>query len=96
MTAPQSRTQQGFLVSGRVQAVGFRWWTRQLALQIGVTGTVENLDDGRVEVHACGSPDCLDRFRRRLRHGPPGALVDDVVEIPSTLPLSTTGFRILT
>jgi acylphosphatase len=42
-------------VRGRVQGVGFRWWTRCRALELGLTGYASNLDDGRVEVVAEGS-----------------------------------------
>lgn len=41
-------------VSGRVQGVGFRWWTRARALELGLTGSASNLEDGRVEVVAEG------------------------------------------
>jgi acylphosphatase len=42
-------------VTGRVQGVGFRWWTRARALEIGLAGWARNLDDGRVEVVAEGT-----------------------------------------
>jgi acylphosphatase len=42
-------------VSGRVQGVGFRWWTRARALELGLAGWARNIDDGRVEVVAEGS-----------------------------------------
>jgi acylphosphatase len=42
-------------VRGRVQGVGFRWWVRSRALELGLVGTVTNLDDGRVHVVAEGS-----------------------------------------
>jgi acylphosphatase len=41
-------------VEGRVQGVGFRWWTRARALELGLTGSAENLADGRVKVLAEG------------------------------------------
>jgi acylphosphatase len=44
-------------VEGRVQGVGFRWWTRSRALELGLTGMAENLDDGRVKVVAEGPRD---------------------------------------
>jgi acylphosphatase len=48
-------------VEGRVQGVGFRWWTRSRALELGLTGMVENLADGRVKVVAEGPQDrCQD------------------------------------
>jgi len=50
------------VVDGLVQGVGFRWWTRNLAQSLGLTGTVENLWDGRVECHAQGPDDAVDRL----------------------------------
>lgn len=67
-----------FLVSGRVQGVGFRWWTAREARRLGVAGMVRNREDGRVEVHAVGSPETLDRFAVLLGSGPPMARVDGV------------------
>lgn len=57
-------------VRGRVQGVGFRWWTRSRALELGLTGTVANLDDGRVEVVAEGSRDACESLVELL--GAPG------------------------
>ena len=67
-------------VTGRVQGVGFRWWTRARALELGLVGSATNLTDGRVEVVAEGPPEQLDALLTALR-GPlaPGR-VDVVVE----------------
>lgn len=59
-----------FLISGRVQGVGFRNFAQRLALQTGVSGWARNLDDGRVEVQANGTAPQLDDFESRLRQGP--------------------------
>jgi acylphosphatase len=64
------RSAKIFLVSGRVQGVGFRAYTEYVARQIGVTGWVRNLADGRVEAHASGTPEQLDDFEARIRTGP--------------------------
>ncbi len=57
-------------VQGRVQGVGFRWWTRSRALELGLVGTATNLDDGRVEVVAEGpEPQCR-RLLELLPKGP--------------------------
>ncbi len=69
-----------YLVSGRVQGVSFRYFTRALAAEQGVTGWVRNLADGRVEAQAAATPEILQRFRERLGMGPPGASVDSVEE----------------
>ena len=55
-----------WFVRGRVQRVGFRWWTRARALELGLVGHARNLDDGRVEVVAQGEPDRLDRLGELL------------------------------
>ena len=62
-------------LTGRVQGVGFRWFTRRAAQDLGLTGKVRNLPDGSVEVEAAGTPERLDAFRERLRQGPRGARV---------------------
>jgi acylphosphatase len=67
-------------ITGRVQGVGFRWWTRQTAEQVGVRGTVRNAVDGSVEVRFAGPPDAVDRFMDALRAGPPYARVDRLEE----------------
>ena len=67
-------------VKGRVQGVGFRWWTRARALELGLVGSATNLDDGRVEVVAEGPQEAVDALLARLRGpGTPGQ-VDFVAE----------------
>jgi acylphosphatase len=58
-------------VQGRVQGVGFRWWVRARALELGLTGFARNLVDGRVEVCAQGDPAAV-RALRALLEGQPG------------------------
>ncbi len=83
-----------FRVTGRVQGVGFRWWTRLQARQLEVEGTVRNAADGSVEVQARGEAAALDELRRRLSSGPPAALVESVEPIPFDY-AGTGGFQIL-
>lgn len=64
-----------FVVSGRVQGVGFRWWARSTAAALGLRGTVRNRPDGGVEVRAWGDTAALDRLERELWSGPPAARV---------------------
>jgi acylphosphatase len=60
-------------VKGRVQGVGFRWWTRARALELGLVGTATNLDDGRVEIVAEGPPTACQALLEALHGtGPPG------------------------
>lgn len=63
-------TARRYLISGRVQGVGFRNFAQRAAAETGVSGWARNLDDGRVEVHANGSEHQLDEFESRLRSGP--------------------------
>ena len=65
-------------VRGRVQGVSFRFYTRDEATALGLTGWVSNCDDGSVEVVAEGSRPALDRLLAWLRQGPPAARVDDL------------------
>lgn len=60
-----------WFVRGRVQGVGFRWWTRARALEVGLVGHARNMDDGRVEVVAEGDPADLDRLDELLRETAP-------------------------
>lgn len=74
--------QGGFRVTGRVQGVGFRGWTRALGIRLGLSGTVRNLDDGSVAVHARGAESQLRELRARLAEGPPVAHVTAVDPLP--------------
>lgn len=66
-------------VRGRVQGVSFRLHTRQAAAQIGVTGWVRNLPDGRVEILATGEQERVDRLLDWLPKGVPAGRVDALV-----------------
>lgn len=57
-------------VKGRVQGVGFRWWTRARALELGLAGSATNLADGRVEVVAEGPEEACRALLAQLPHGP--------------------------
>ena len=69
-----------YIVTGRVQGVGFRWFVEKEARAIGVGGWVRNNDDGSVEVLASGSEEQLARLRKSLQAGPRAARVDEVQE----------------
>jgi acylphosphatase len=57
-------------VRGRVQGVGFRWWTRARALELGLAGFARNMDDGRVEICAQGSLEAIERLRELIEEEP--------------------------
>jgi len=80
---PSERTSvqaRRFLIRGRVQGVGFRWFVEHEAHILRITGWVRNNHDGSVEVLAMGAPEQLAGLRSRLREGPRAARVDDVDE----------------
>lgn len=90
---PQDIGRRAWLLSGRVQGVGFRWWTSRTAEELGLRGTVENRPDGRVEIHAEGRPAALRDLERRLEDGPAAARVDAVESIEPSRELPSD-FRI--
>lgn len=71
-----------FLIQGRVQGVGFRWFVHREASELDLRGWVRNTEDGDVEVVASGSAEDLDELRTSLRKGPRGSRVDRVIEHP--------------
>lgn len=71
-------TARGYRLQGRVQGVGFRWWTRRQADALGLRGTVRNCADGTVEVRVLGPPSALRTLEERLRQGPPPASVERI------------------
>ena len=83
------------VVSGRVQGVAFRAFTRRRALELGLVGWVKNLPDGGVEVRAEGPSPALESLRQQLRQGPPAARVDGVSEWPLEATGEWTTFRIV-
>lgn len=72
-----------FVVSGRVQGVSFRAYTRAQALALGLSGHAINLRDGRVEVLAAGPADAIDRLADWLWQGSPQAQVTAVERAPA-------------
>ena len=83
-----------FLVRGRVQGVGFRWFVEREARLLGLAGWVRNNSDGRVEVLAQGTREQLAALHRRLQQGPRAARVDDVEASDANLTQDLKTFRI--
>lgn len=69
-----------FLIHGRVQGVGFRWFVQREASELELRGWVRNTEDGDVEVVAAGDAGDIDELRASLRRGPRGSRVDRIVE----------------
>jgi acylphosphatase len=73
-----------FVVSGRVQGVGFRWFVHRHAARMRLSGWAQNLADGRVEVVASGADTALAELEGLLRRGPAHAEVDalEIMDLP--------------
>ena len=76
----RSNSARRWLVRGRVQGVGFRYFAQQSAASLGLTGYTRNLDDGRVEVYAVGPEEKLSQLAGLLHTGPRWAEVRGVEE----------------
>lgn len=86
-----------YMIGGRVQGVGFRYFVQSVAVRETLSGWVRNLDDGRVETAAAGEADAIARFERAIRQGPPAARVEHVT-VDDSFPMApkddVTGFHI--
>jgi acylphosphatase len=80
-------------VTGRVQGVFFRAWTRDEAQSLGVTGWVRNCSDGSVEAQLEGDPEAIDELLDLIREGPPDARVD-ALSVEEVDPEGLGGFEI--
>lgn len=92
---PVSEVCAGYRVFGRVQGVGFRWWTCTSAERLGVRGTVANRADGAVEVQACGTPDALTALEEDLWKGPWAARVERIERFEIVAAVPGDGFRVI-
>ncbi|HVB99482.1 MAG TPA: acylphosphatase [Candidatus Dormibacteraeota bacterium] len=81
----EQRIARTFFVSGSVQGVGYRHYTRRMAQGLNVAGYAKNLRDGRVEVYAIGSREQLAALRQKLEMGPASAVVWEVAEEPAEM-----------
>lgn len=81
-----------FLITGRVQGVGYRFFAERAASDLGLTGYVRNLPDGRVEIYAAGDDHALGQLRKQLQEGPRSARVDGVEEEAAVLQKHKTFF----
>jgi acylphosphatase len=83
-----------FVVKGRVQGVGFRWFVENEASKLGIHGWVRNREDGCVEVLAAGTKSQLDSLYDVLQQGPRAARVDSVQVIEAEPTADLKSFRI--
>jgi acylphosphatase len=73
-------------ISGKVQGVGYREFTRRHAAALGISGYAKNLPDGRVEVLACGPVPALEQLHAKLREGPRWSVVQDIEHTAADCP----------
>ncbi|HEY0641236.1 MAG TPA: acylphosphatase [Pseudonocardiaceae bacterium] len=90
--APMDNARLVAVVHGHVQGVGFRWWTRSRALELGLAGHARNLPDGRVEVVAEGPRPDTRALLAALRGGDTPGRVDRVTERWETPTGQSRGF----
>ncbi len=83
-----------YIVSGRVQGVGFRHFVHRCAAAEGLHGWVRNLEDGRVEISAEGERESLARFEHHIGHGPPRARVEGIETLDIAAIGQETGFAV--
>ena len=82
-------------IRGRVQGVGFRYWTAQQARELGLAGWVRNEPDGSVAALLGGSDEAVADMLARLRQGPRGAVVSDIAVEPAEAQDVSGDFRII-
>ena len=88
------RIARRYLISGRVQGVGFRYFVHGAAVREGLNGWVRNLPTRHVEVLAEGDSGAMERFEQQLRLGPSAARIDQVDTVDQAPSLGDTGFGI--
>ncbi len=94
MTSASTTQTKRYVVRGRVQGVGFRWFVEREAQMLGVAGWVRNNHDGSVEVLATGNREQLSELHKRLRSGPRAARVDEVEVMDASPVEGLNTFRI--
>ena len=94
MAAPVPKIAKKYLITGRVQGVGYRYFADRWAAQLGICGYVTNLWDGNVEVYAIGDAVALEEFKHQLAEGPRSARVASVDESDAVVDKRYNHFRI--
>ena len=84
-----------WLVVGKVQGVGYRYFARQAAQALGVRGWIRNLPDGSCEVQVAGDAELLERYKDELLRGPRGARVESIDEERLVQVPTWRGFQIV-
>jgi len=84
-----------FIVKGRVQGVGFRWFVLNLAQELNVFGTVKNVFNGDVEIFAQSDINTLNKFKVKVKQGPTLSRVDSVTETEDEFNNQLTEFKVI-
>ncbi|MGD0015049.1 MAG: acylphosphatase [Bryobacteraceae bacterium] len=87
---PEGVAARRYYVQGRVQGVGFRYFVERVAGQLGIAGYTRNMEDGRVEVYAIGTPEELSELAGHLWKGPRMSDVRGIEEMEASLEAFTT------
>lgn len=83
-----SKTSKHLIISGRVQGVGFRYFTYRNATDLNIKGWVQNLQDGTVETVLAGPQENVEKMVDKLKEGPPSAHVQYVEEVDGSIDIS--------
>jgi acylphosphatase len=94
MSKATKKTARKFVISGRVQGVGYRFFAERWAGQLGIAGSAKNLWDGTVEVYAIGDAKSLEEFKNRLYQGPSMSRVTAIRESEEPVEQHWFGFTI--
>ena len=94
MRKTTKKSARKFVVSGRVQGVGYRFFAERWAGQLGISGYARNLWDGTVEVYAVGDEISLEEFKQHLYEGPRMARVTGISESEEAVETHRFGFSI--
>lgn len=94
MAKERDDVRRAFRVIGRVQGVGFRYWTQRRATELGLRGWVRNETDGSVVVHAFGAADGVAALEEALGRGPIASRVDRVEVLEPVASPESAGFEI--
>src|SRR5262245_14731301 len=91
---PRIMRAKDFVISGRVQGVGYRYFAQEAAMRHGIRGFARNLFNGDVEVHAEGDEASLEQFKAELQRGPRMSHVTKVVETEAAVTGNYSSFQI--
>ncbi len=84
-----------FIVQGRVQGVGFRWFVLNAAQELKVTGSVKNVYNGNVEIFAQSDINTIQKFKLKVKEGPALSRVDSILEIKEEFDPKLNEFKVI-